>query len=150
MRFFVLAGLVSVLVLSPLCPQTADVLEELLEKPAVSWSEAAAFVLEASEAGAYDAAGAFGYASEQKWLPKDAQPGDTVSIKGLSLLLMRSFDLDGGLFYKITKSPHHAYRELVYKGISRGDIDPGIPVSGRELLFMVNKILSIKEKEAAK
>ncbi len=59
---------------------------------------------------------------------------------------MRSFDLKGGIFFSLTKSPHHAYRELVYRGIIRGKADPDMPVSGRDLLLMINRILAVKEQ----
>ena len=141
-----------VLILSaPLFSQTAAKLEALLEIPALTWSEAAAFVLEAADTEISGiepppAELAFRFAEEKKWLPKNTSPGDTVRLNGLALLLMRSFDLKGGIFYSLTKSPHHAYRELVYKNIIRGNTDPGIPVSGQDLLLMINRLLAIKEQ----
>ena len=143
----VLAGFLSV----PLSAQTAARLEALLEKPTITWSDAAVFVLEASEVAVYgNPADAFAFAMEKKWLPKGAGPDDTARFSGIALLLMQSFGLKGGIFYGVAKSPHHAYRELVYKGIIRGDADPGLAVSGGELLLMINRIFSIKEKEAEK
>jgi hypothetical protein len=130
--------------------QTAVRLEALLNTPALTWSAAAAFVLEA--AGSLDTAGsmsggdAFQFASERKWLPKNAAPEDTARLNGIALLLMRSFELKGGIFYSLTKSPRHAYRELAYKGFIRGDTDPGMTVSGRQLLLIISRILSVKEK----
>ena len=146
---FLLSGLFSAIVALPLHAQTADKLEALLGKQALSWQEAAAFILEASDLGVFNESGAaFKYASEQNWLPKNAASADTASLNGIALLLMRSFNLKGGIFYSIAKSPHHAYRELCYKGIIRGDTDPDMPVSGRELLLISGRILSIKENEA--
>ena len=139
---------------APLFAQTAVRLEALLNEPALTWSDAAAFVLEASEtAPASDQSNspepleAFRAAAERKWLPKNAVPEGTARLNGIALLLMRSFDLKGGIFYSISKSPHHAYRELVYKGLIRGDTDPGMTVSGQQLLLIISRILSVKEKE---
>jgi hypothetical protein len=134
----------------PLFAQTAAGLEALLNEPALTWSAATSFALEA--AGSSDSAGftnsedAFHFAAERKWLPGNAAPEDAARLNGVALLLMRSFDLKGGIFYSLFKSPHHAYRELVYKGLIRGDTDPGMTVSGRQLLLIVSKILSVKEK----
>ena len=140
-----LAGIISL----PLTAQTALKLETLLQKPVLSWSDAAVFVLEASEAAVYNnPADAFTFAMEKKWLPKNAMGNETAQLNGIALLLMQSFGLKGGIFYGIGKSPHHAYRELVYKRIIRGDSDPRKSVSGEELLAMVSRILSNKEKEA--
>jgi len=130
---------------APLSSQTAERLEALLETPELSWSEAAAFILEASDMGSYGMA-PFHYAMEQKWLPKNASPDDAARLNGIALLLMQSFELKGGIFYRISKSPHHAYRELVYKKIIRSNTDPDMPVSGPQLLLIVSRILSAKEQ----
>ena len=161
----VLAGFLTVLLSAPLYGQTAARLEAMLDKPGVNWKEAAAFVLEAAETAAYDDKAnliepwpwaetdplqAFAFAADQKWLPKNAAPEDTAKLGGVALLLMQSFGLKGGIFYNIAKSPHYAYRELVYKRVIRGDTDPDTPVSGRDLLLMVSRLLSVKEaREAA-
>ena len=149
-----IALLFLVLALSaPLFGQTAAKLEVMLETPSLNWEQAAAFVLEAAD---YEIPGmesipadvAFKFVSENKWLPKNTDPGDAARLNGISLLLMRSFALKGGIFYGMAKSPHHAYRELVYKNVIRGNADPDMVVSGPQLLLMVNRILSIKEEEA--
>ena len=128
--------------------QTAAKLEALLNEKALTWSAAAAFVLEASGAAdSPDPADAFRFAAEREWLPKNAAPEDAARLDGVALLLMRSFELKGGIFYSLLKNPHHAYRALVYKNVIRGNVDPDMPVSGSELLLMINRIFSIKEKE---
>jgi len=131
--------------------QTAARLEALLNKAEITWADAAGFVLEASEnlsnAGGDDA---FRFAAQRNWLPKNAASGDTARFDGTALLLMQSFGFKGGIFFGIGKSPHHAYREMVYKGVIKGDPDPRAAVSGRELLLMINRILAMKEKETQK
>jgi hypothetical protein len=134
----------------PLSAQTAAGLEALLNEQTLTWSATTAFVLEAS--GSLDTAGsmngdnAFRLAVEREWLPKNAAPDDAATLNGVALLLMRSFDLKGGIFYSLFKSPHHAYREMVYKGLIRGDADPEMTVSGSQLLLIVSRILSVKEE----
>ena len=55
-----------------LSAQTAVKLETLLNETELSWSAATAFVLEASDTGAYsDPLEAFSFAQEHKWLPKN-------------------------------------------------------------------------------
>jgi hypothetical protein len=132
--------------------QTAAKLETMLNIPALRWSDVVSFIMEAADAqdvSVYsDQAAAFRFAAEQKWLPKNAAPDDTVRLKGIALLLMRAFNLKGGIFYSLSKSPHYAYRELAYKNIIRDD--PGMPVSGAQLLLIVNRILSMKEEKAVR
>ena len=139
------------LVSTPLFAQTADKLEAILNSPSLNWSDTVIFVLEASGKTDFnDPMEAFQFASEQKWLPKKATPADTVRFSGISLLLMRSFDQKGGIFYSLFKSPHYAYRELIQKDVIRGETDPAMAVSGQELLLMVGRLLSIIEEAEQK
>jgi len=145
MKKILLLFCICLLLAVPIFSQTAAEIETLLETEALSYEQAASFVLRAADVQVSDSA--FNYASEQKWLPKNAAPEDTARLNGIALLLMRSFELKGGIFYSLAKSPHHAYRELVYKGFIQGDTDPGMPVSGRQLLLIISRILSVKEKD---
>ena len=120
---------------APLFSQTADKLEVLLGTPALTWEQAADFVQEASSMTP---------GGEQNWLPKNVSLTDAARLNNVALLLMQSFDLKGGIFYTLLKSPHHAYRELVYKKVIRGSTDPDMSVSGSQLLLMVSRILAIK------
>ena len=147
MRKRIMASVLGFLGALALSAQTATELETLLETQVVTYEQAARFVLQAAERAAIsDPAEAFRFAVEQKWLPKNAAPGAAVQFEGLSLLLMYSFGLKGGIFYSITKSPHFAYRELVYQTVIQGVVDPHMTVSGFQLIFMTNRILSFREE----
>jgi hypothetical protein len=130
--------------------QTAAEIEKLLETKAVSYARAAWLVLEAADmSGSFENSapeGAFNFAAQQGWLPKKAAPQDKASLEGISLLIMRSFGIKGGLFYSLAKNPHYAYREMVYKDIIQGRSNPQMPVSGELLLFLVNRVLSRAEE----
>jgi hypothetical protein len=137
--------------------QTAQKIEELLNSEALSNEDAAWLVLEAADismsadisgpVGISSPAEAFRYASAQKWFPSGAVPQGRARLDELSLLIMKSFNLEGGFLYKLTQSPHYAYRELVYLNILYGRIDPEMPVSGDLLLYTVNRVLSYMEGE---
>jgi len=60
-------------------------------------------------------------------------------------MVMQAFGMKGGLFYTITKSQHHAYRELTQRGIIQGRADPLMPVDGGLLLFTINRTLQLTE-----
>jgi len=127
-----------------LSAQTADEIETLLNTRAVTYGQAARFVLEASDAlvtGSHEEA--FRYAVQQNWLPANSSSGDPARFDQISLLLMRSFNMNGGLMYTLTKSSHHAYRELVYRNVIQTRSDPAMIVSGEELLFIVGRLLSM-------
>ena len=134
--------------LQPLVAQTAaDEIETLLGTAVVNYAQASRFVLEAADLAAIaNPNEAFDYAAERKWLPKEATAQTEACFNGISLLLMRSFEIKGGLLYSLFKNPHYAYRELIYKDIIQGRSDPLMAVSGSELLFLVSRVLSIKEE----
>ena len=139
--FFIISLLFFIPVFLP--AQTAAEIEVLLDTPALSYEQAARFVLRAADVTAdISPAEAFHYAQEKNWLPKKAESNGQASLGGVSLLIMRSFDIKGGLFYSLFKNQHYAYRELVYKDVIQGRFDPGMAVSGDQLLFMVNRVLS--------
>ena len=143
--FFVLLTALSV----SLSAQYAQRMESLLSEQELKWSTASVFALEASEKlGFTGGDDAFRFALDRKWLPKDAGPGDIVLLSDAARLLMQAFDLKGGIFYSIGKSSHHAYRELVHKNVIIGRTDPKMVVTGEEYLYMINRILSIKEEAA--
>jgi outer membrane protein OmpA-like peptidoglycan-associated protein len=140
--------------LLPLIPalgwsQAGDELEALLGSRALTYGQAARFVLEAAGAAALPGPGeALAYAKERNFLPRNAAEGAPARLDGVSLLLMRAFDLRGGLFYSLAKSPHYAYREMIYKQVIQDRADPSMPVSGDLLLFMVGRILGPREEAA--
>jgi hypothetical protein len=124
--------------------QSADWIETLLASENVTYADAALLVLEAADlTAAPSPAAAFGYAAERGWLPRNAAADDAARLSGLSLLVMRAFDFKGGLFYTLTHSSHHAYRELTYRNIIQGRADPMMHVSGDLLLYTVNRVLAI-------
>jgi hypothetical protein len=130
---------------SSLHAQTADRIERLLEQKLVSYQEAALLVLEASghlePASQTSPQDAFAFAREQGWLPANVEANYDVNLKGLSLLIMRAFDIKGGVFYSLFKNPHYAYRTLVYYNIIQGRADPLMPITGEYLLFTVNRAM---------
>ena len=130
-----------------LSAQTAAIIEQLLETEALSYEQASQFVLQAADMPANGPAEAFSYAAERNWLPGRVSGGDEAILQDVSLLIMQSFGLKGGLFYSIAKSPHYAYRELVYQQVIQGRADPQMAVSGEYLLFMVGRVLGITEDE---
>ena len=131
--------------------QTAAAIEELLYTNAVSKQQAAWLVLEAADisgpAGIYSPAQAFLHAVEQQWFPAGARANDRVRLDQVSLLVMRSFNIRGGIFFRLTGSPHYAFRELTARGIIAGITFPRMTVSGYELLFIVNRVLAFAEAD---
>ena len=126
--------------------QTGDEVEFILSLDAITYGQAAWFLLRAADIPVQDAAQAFASAKEQKWIGENVAADDTARLDRVALLLMRSFNIDGGALFRITKAPHYAYRELVYKNVIQGSTDPSMRVSGGEFLFILGRALSLIEK----
>ena len=127
--------------------QTAAELEELLENPAVSYSLAAWFVQGSVGYQGIDSPEmAFNWAMARGFLPKNAAPDNPIKLGSLSFLIMRAFDMRGGIMYSIFSNPHYAYRELVYRDIIQGRAAANMAVPGEMLLFLVNRTLAINEQ----
>ena len=133
--------------------QTAERLEGMLNTKSMSYGEAAQFILEAADAAARFGSGvvsspaeAFRFAAGENWLPANATSNAPATLEGVSLLTMKSFGMKGGVLYSISKHPHYAYRELEYKGVIQGKVDPGMAVSGDYLLLMMSRVLSDVEE----
>jgi len=130
---------------SPRSHSTAMEIEILLTARTVTYAQAARFVLEAANALTTDNRDeAFNYAVQQNWLPKKLSSNDSARLNNTSLLLMRSFNIKGGIMYTLTKSPHYAYRELTYLNVIQNRSDPSVIISGEQLLYCVNRILAME------
>jgi len=138
------AVLLTLILAIPLHAQSAaQEIEALLSTDAVTYAQAARFLLEASgKMKTSDPQEAFRYAMEQNWLPKKTSEGEKARLDGISKLLTRSFDMKGGVMYSITKNAHFSYRELVSRNFIQGRTSSSMNVSGRELLIITGRILS--------
>jgi len=133
--------------------QVADEIEILLDTEVISYGQAARFILQAADISGIDDSSlfltrekAFNIARERRWLPKRAEIDAPARLDGISLLLMRSFGLRGGIFYSLFRNPHYAYREMVYREIIYGRIDAKMTMSGDMLLYMVNRVFAAQEQ----
>jgi hypothetical protein len=138
--------------------QTADKIQTLLQTTAVSYAQAASFVLEAADVTvsynetseqdtAHSAAqSAMRFAVEKKWLPAKANAQDAIPLANLSHLIMKAFDVKGGPMYSLFNSAHYSYREMVFQDIIQGRSDPHMKVSGEKMIFIINCLLYRIEK----
>jgi hypothetical protein len=125
--------------------QMAERFDALLSSEALSYGEAAAFVLQAA-----DRIAPTDLPSSQAEASRFAEglklaPSATAKLDGVALLIMKAFDMKGGAFYSIFQNPHYAYRELQYRNFIEGKTAPGMAVSGDLLVFIINRILSQQE-----
>ena len=127
--------------------QTAAEMDTMLDSDTVSSALAARFILCAAElmppepSGAEAEKAAYDMAVSKGWIKK-AAASDAVTMKTAAFLIMKAFNLKGGIMYSLFKSPRYAYREMVYRKLIGGQTDQNIKVSGAGLLSMLDNTLS--------
>jgi len=147
-KFCIIFVLLYIFCTNVFAQSTATEIDTLLATDAVTYAQASRFVLEASDTMVtFDQNEALRYALEKSWLPARASSNQMARLDDISLLIMNSFGIKGGLFYSITKNSHYAYRELVYRSFIQGGTYPSMGVSGKLLLFVIGRILADREKE---
>jgi hypothetical protein len=119
-------------------------MDALLDTKEVTFSQAARFILAA--AGTLEEnctpAEAYAHAQDQNWVSAKSTPDKTAGLGEISFLLIKSFDLKGGIFYTLFPGPRYSYRELKSLGLLGQWDDPDLPVSGAELIDLIDKINS--------
>jgi hypothetical protein len=118
----------------------AAALDTILDSPALNWGEAARLILAAADKGEYSGEDAFVVLQTMTALPRGAESGGPVSLGGVSLIIMKAFDISGGL-YRYFPNSRYAYRELVYLGLIQGRSDPDMKVPGERLLRILGRAL---------
>ncbi|GHV96243.1 hypothetical protein AGMMS50293_25630 [Spirochaetia bacterium] len=123
-------------------------LEALLNTGKITCSQAAYFVLAAAlENPPETREAAFGMAREQGWLSAGAE--SPVTLGRLSLLIMKAFDLGGGLLYRLFPGPRYAYREMIGRGFIEGRAYSTLTVSGERFLHILGNVLVEAESRMA-
>jgi hypothetical protein len=128
--------------------QTADEMDRILSAQEITNTQAARFILAAANAlpGSGDA---FAAAKENRWLPAGAEADKPIRLGELSLLIMKSFGMRGGILYSFFPLPRYACRELVYMQIIQGRTDPGGRLDGSAFLQILSRVLTYTEEDSA-
>lgn len=129
--------------------QSAQKIDSILASKKITAGHAAYLVLTALDAIPDDAdfESAFGKMQENRWLPKVKTADDILSFKKYAFLLMKAFNIKGGMMYRIHPCPRYAYRDLRAISVIRGKTDPDMLVSGTAALQMIGRIEAVKGVE---
>jgi len=85
---------------------------------------------------------------EKNWGIAQPDPSATISLGQYSYLLMKAFDIEGGLMYRLLPGPRYAPREVAYLGFVTDRPTPYRSVSGEEVLRILGMVLSWKEERS--
>ena len=131
----------------PAAAQSNELLDQILDSPSLSFAQASYLALAAAQrlpdsATPEEAAEA---AAGTGWKLRPHGAGDPVTLGEYSFLLMKAFELKGGLFYRLLPGPRYAARELAYRRLLRGSGSPYRTLSGEEALGVLQRLLDWKE-----
>ena len=137
-----------VLLLFPLAAgiaQSAQEIEQLLETAEITYAQAAYFTLAlALDNPPESGEAAFDFALENGWLPGSAEGDGSATLGGLSLLVMKAFNLEGGMMYWLLGNSRYAYREMTRRRFIEGRAYPTLKVSGERFLEILGNVLAVK------
>jgi hypothetical protein len=87
----------------------------------------------------------FGQAMNNGWLPKGTRPYENITLEKLSLLMMKAFNIRGGMVYAILPGPRCAFRTMLGRCFIEGPSDPAAAVSGIRFLQILEKVINAQQ-----
>ena len=76
----------------------------------------------------------------------DKSPETPLSLGEYSFLVMQTYDLSGGLMYRVAAGPRYATRELSHRGILQGRSYPGMSLSAERGMRILGRVLQLDER----
>ena len=127
--------------------QIEEQIDLLLEEESAGFGKAVYLVLVASEHcdETESLSGALGVLQKKNWDISLKGEGDAITLGEYSYLLMRAFNIKGGIMYMIFPGPRYAVRELVYHNLILENPNPDRQVSGEEVMTILTRVLNWKE-----
>jgi hypothetical protein len=127
--------------------QSNEVLDRILAEEQLTYASAAYLLLVATGKAAEETSPqqAVSLAEQEGIALKGVRPAEGLSIGQYSFMLMRAFQLPGGIMYRIVPGPRYAAREMDYAGVIQGPAVPGMALSGNEAVRMLERVLHRRE-----
>jgi len=128
--------------------QAAEKIDKILETERATFGHAAYLIQTALNDGSdgLDFETAFDrFKNENENLIRNSVSAeDVIPIKTYAFLLMKVFDIKGGMMYRIYPCPRYAYRDLQYLGVIQDKKNPDAVMSGASLLQILGRIDTVQ------
>jgi len=129
--------------------QSNTVIDNLLEKDKAGFGSASYMVFTAAgilkDNSSFEEA--LQYLNKLKWKMNNKEPGEYITLGEYSYMLMKTFNIDGGIMYQIFPGPKYAARELFYLKLIDKDRDSSRYISGEEVIRILGRLLEWKENK---
>ena len=136
------------LVLSmPLFSQSNSLIDDLLDQEQATIALASYIVLSSGGIISEDASpdSAAETVLQRQWMRSDKGSDDFISLGEFCFIVMKTYELQGGVMYRIFPGPRYAARELVYRNFVYGNTSPYRGISGNEALHILRSVLDARE-----
>ena len=127
--------------------QNSETIDRVLDQESLTLSAGAYLVLTATSAieDASDFQAAARALSEQGWWNSEKEGEEPLTRGEYSYMIMRSFDINGGLLFSIFGGSRYATRELAFLEFLEADTSPYRPLSGEEAVRILARVLEWQE-----
>ena len=146
-RIVLLALGLAVAAALPLAAQTGAFMDSFLAQDKAAYGESSYLVLlGAGRINDKDTVErALAYLQEQGWAIEGKAAADPLTLGEYALLVMRSFEIPGGLMYHAAPGPRYATRELAYRQIIQGKARPSSSLTGERAARIIGRVLDTRE-----
>lgn len=129
--------------------QSNALIDQVLSQKKVGYSYAVYLVLSASGVIKDTATPeqAMEALKQQNWGIKVPGESTNISLGQYAYLLMKAFNMEGGLMYRLIPGPRYATREIAYLGFVTENPSPYRSLSGQEAMEILNNLLAWKEEQ---
>jgi hypothetical protein len=123
--------------------QSNAVIDGLLEEEKATYGKAVYMVLSAAELIAEDATAEEALSALEKtgWKVKMKPAEEPIQLGTYAYIVMRAFEIKGGLMYTLFPGPRYASRELGFKSYIKRDAGAYRTLSGREALRILGRVM---------
>jgi len=121
-------------------------MDTMLTATSVSASRGARFVLGAADlldnglSGAEAEKEAYDLAVSKGWIKVSDE--ESLTLQDTAFLIMKAFELKGGIMFSLFETPRLAYREMIYQKLITGHVDGSMKVHGFRFLQILDRVMS--------
>lgn len=150
MRTRYLLTVIFLLIGMNLTAQSNRLLDEFLEEDKASFGRTVYLVLVAAEIIPEEMSipVALNFLRMQDWGMEMKSQEEAISLGEYSFLIMKAFEMRGGLMYGLFPSPRYACRELAFLGLIKGEVLAYRTLSGEEVLRILERVLNRMEEQS--
>ncbi len=148
LRVLLCAGIAMLLLPVAAFSQSNSTIDELLAQKKALFGDSVYMVLAAANIIPANATPveAMNALYQKDWISPPPKADAPISFGDFSYILMKSFDIPGGLMYHLFPGPRYAGREVVYRQWAPKNLSPYEGLSGMQALYILRTYLDSRGK----